>query len=48
MTRKESIQVMAAKTGAPKADMELTVGGLLEVRHAEERRFAIVSGFRQL
>ncbi|WON75321.1 HU family DNA-binding protein [Nitrosospira sp. Is2] len=31
MTRKEFIQTMAAKTGANKADMEVTVGALLEV-----------------
>lgn len=31
MTRKEFIQTMAAKTGASKADMEVTVGALLEV-----------------
>jgi DNA-binding protein HU-beta len=31
MTKKEFIETMAAKTGAPKADMELTVGALLEV-----------------
>jgi DNA-binding protein HU-beta len=31
MTRKKFIQIMAAKTGAPQADMELTVGALLEV-----------------
>jgi DNA-binding protein HU-beta len=31
MTRKEFIQTMATKTGSSKADMELTVGALLEV-----------------
>jgi DNA-binding protein HU-beta len=31
MTRKEFIQTMAAKTGTSKADMEVTVGALLEV-----------------
>ncbi|PTR17215.1 DNA-binding protein HU-beta [Nitrosospira sp. Nsp2] len=31
MTRKEFIQTMATKTGASKADMEVTVGALLEV-----------------
>jgi nucleoid DNA-binding protein len=31
MTRKEFIQTMVAKTGATKADMEVTVGALLEV-----------------
>jgi DNA-binding protein HU-beta len=31
MTRKEFIQTMAVKTGCSKADMEVTVGALLEV-----------------
>ena len=31
MTRKEFIQTMAVKTGSSKADMDVTVGALLEV-----------------
>ena len=31
MTKKEFIETMAAKTGAPKADMEVTVDALLDV-----------------